>query len=256
MSKPHIAILGLGEAGSHFANDLVQLDYKVSGWDPDLQRNLDERVHFADSNAQAVEDADIIFNVNLTTVAPDVAQEVKKRVKQGALFCEMNTSSPNDKREIQTILQTACKVVDVAIMAPVPKKGIRTPFLISGPDAQELQTRLAECENIKRAEGPVGKAAQMKLMRSIVYKGIAGVICEAMEAAEAFDSEDFMRHQILSIMGADESLIDRFLTGSKTHAVRRSHEMEAVTNMLERENLSALMSNASLNNLLRYIDKY
>ena len=33
-----IAIIGLGEAGSHFANDLVEMGLEVSGWDPNIQR--------------------------------------------------------------------------------------------------------------------------------------------------------------------------------------------------------------------------
>jgi len=39
-----IAILGLGEAGSHFANDLIDLGLEVNGWDPDFQRSLSLKV--------------------------------------------------------------------------------------------------------------------------------------------------------------------------------------------------------------------
>ncbi len=254
MKKPKIAILGLGEAGSHFANDLARLGYTVSGWDPDLKRTLDEKIHIANNNAHAVEDADVVFNVNLSSVAKSVAEEIKHCVKKEAIFCEMNTSSPFEKKEIQSILKNECTVLDVAIMAPVPKAGIQTPFLVSGENAIAFRNYFSELPNIQIIEAPVGKAAELKLLRSIVYKGVAAVICEAMEVAEKFDSVPFMEEQISSIMGGDKNLIERFVEGSKKHAIRRSHEMEAVTSMLKKENLSALMSKAALDNLSRYVE--
>lgn len=35
-----VAVIGLGEAGSHFANDLAELGVEVSGWDPELRYQL------------------------------------------------------------------------------------------------------------------------------------------------------------------------------------------------------------------------
>ena len=100
-----IAILGLGEAGCRFANDLVKIEQvTVSGWDPDLQRDLDERVHFAASNADAVKSADAVFSLNSAEVCHFVASEVAGALASGSLYCEMNTASPACKREVESIL--------------------------------------------------------------------------------------------------------------------------------------------------------
>jgi 3-hydroxyisobutyrate dehydrogenase-like beta-hydroxyacid dehydrogenase len=248
-----IAVLGLGEAGSHFANDLADLGYEVSGWDPNPKRPLNEKVFFANSNAAAVTDVDIIFNVNLSEVASSVAEEIKSSVKSTAIFCEMNTSSPKGKTTIEKILKEYCHVLDVAIMAPVPPQGIRTPFLVTGEASNRFITALPELDNISTIKGGVGEAAKMKLLRSIVYKGIAAVICEAMEAAEYYGKEEYMREQIASIIGENTDLIDRFVEGSRIHAIRRGHEMEAVVSMLKQSELSAYMSHGSVENLKRYI---
>jgi len=247
-----IAILGLGEAGSRFANDLAELGFQVSGWDPNLVKTLHQKIHFAKSNADAVAGCEVVFNVNLSAVAKEVAQEVKNFVAPQTLFCEMNTSSPKDKIEIENILSGYCKVVDVGIMGPVPAKGIRTPFLVSGNKAKAFQSLFPTLENITAVEGPVGKAAELKLLRSIVYKGVAGVICEAMEAAVHFNQIDYMKKQIESIIGPNENLIDRFIEGSKLHAKRRSNEMKAVSSMLSNEGLDAFMSEAALQKLIRH----
>ena len=100
---------------------------------------------------------------------------------------------------------------------------------------------------------PTGDAAGRKLLRSIVYKGVAAVICEAVEAGEKFGLEDYIRKQINSIIGENDALIDRFVTGSRTHARRRMHEMEAVVDMLEGADLSAHMSHGAVKNLSKYL---
>ena len=57
-NKPiKIAVLGLGEAGSHFANDLLALGVTVAGYDPALRRDLLPSVIRADSPAEAARNA-------------------------------------------------------------------------------------------------------------------------------------------------------------------------------------------------------
>ena len=67
---------------------------------------------------------------------------------------------------------------------------------------------------------------------------IAAVICEAIEAGKAFELEQYIREQISSVIGGNDALIDRFVEGSKIHAERRIHEMEAVVQMLEEKKCS------------------
>ena len=101
--------------------------------------------------------------------------------------------------------------------------------------------------------GVIGDAATRKLLRSIVYKGMAAVICEAMEAGEAFGMETYIRGQISSLIGGNDELIDRFVEGSKTHAKRRKDEMEAVIEMLESKGIVPLVTMGTRNNLQKLI---
>jgi 3-hydroxyisobutyrate dehydrogenase-like beta-hydroxyacid dehydrogenase len=246
-----VAVLGLGEAGTLFANDLAGMGILVSGWDPAPKRQLHKGVRVAASNADAAKDADIILSVNLSSVAEAVAAEVLPVLNSRKIYAEMNTSSPQQKILIEQLLQpSAVQFADVAIMAPVPPKGIKTPFLISGNGAGALKELLADYNlNIEVLSDKTGDASARKLLRSIVYKGIAAVICEAMDAAKQFDLESYMREQISSVIGGNDALIDRFIEGSHTHAARRIHEMEAVVEMLEEKKLKALLSKATRQNL-------
>ncbi|MEI6410790.1 MAG: NAD(P)-binding domain-containing protein [Bacteroidota bacterium] len=246
-----IAVLGLGEAGSRFANDLTDLGLKVYGWDPALKRVLDPRIVFSKSNLEAARDADIIFNVNLSKVAEDVAREILPVLRPEQVFLEMNTAAPSLKIAVFEILKpSGVQFVDLGIMAPVPPAGIRTPFLACGPGADLFFQKMGKLGlNIEILPGEVGDAAARKLLRSIIYKGIAAVICESVESGRAFGLEDYVREQIRSVIGDDDTQIDRFLTGSQTHAERRMHEMEAVVAMLEEKNMQPFMSRAAVENL-------
>ena len=256
----HIAILGLGEAGSIFANDLAAMGITVSGWDPNPIRTLNNKIRFATSNADAAKDADIIFSVNLSSVSEQIATEVLPVMNKEKIYVEMNTSSPDKKIAVYNILQfSGVQYVDLAIMAPVPPKGIKTPFLASGPGAKLFKEKLSGLHlDIDVIGDKVGDASTKKLLRSIVYKGVAAVICEAVEAGKAFESEKYIREQISSVIGGNDELINRFLEGSVTHAERRLHEMEAVVKMLapqppKGEQMVPYMSMATIENLKKYI---
>ena len=247
----HVAVLGLGEAGSIFANDLAAKGVKVMGWDPSPVRRLHKNILLAASNADAAKNADIILSVNLSSVSGDVANEVLPVLNSTKIYAEMNTSSPQQKIDIEkSLASSGVQFADVAIMAPVPPKGIETPFLLSGNGAHAFKNLLqAHNPNMEVLSDTTGDASTRKLLRSIVYKGVAAVICEAMEAAKQFELEDYIREQIRAVIGGNDVLIDRFIEGSHTHAERRIHEMEAVVAMLEGKHMQPFMSEAAKLNL-------
>ncbi len=256
-----IAILGLGEAGSHLANDLVKMGVSVTGYDPNPVRKLDERITVKNSNAEAVQDADIIFGTNLSSVSVEIAHELSGVLQPHQFFCEMNTSGPEKKKAIAEILRpSGVKVIDLAIMAPVPPKGIFTPLLASGEFTAEFSEAIKplnlDIEILKNSK--IGDAATRKLLRSIVYKGIAAVVCEAMEAGKAFGMESYIRGQINSLIGGNNDIIDRFVEGSRTHAKRRKDEMEAVIELAPPAPnggvIDLIMSKAARDNLTKLVN--
>ncbi len=245
-----IAVLGLGEVGSAFARDLLQQGIEVTGWDPE-PKDLPKGLNFAASNADAAKGADIILSANLASVATDIAKEVAAVLKAQQVFAEMNTTSPQLKKEVATIIASSgAKAVDVAIMAPVPPKGLATPVYVSGDGATAFSDAMTPLGMpVTLIEGEAGNAARHKLVRSIAYKGIAAVVIECIEAARELDMEDYARAQLASLI-ADPAMIDRFIAGSKKHAVRRQHEMEAVKELLDEIEVLPLTTEASIKRLI------
>ncbi|MEM7801312.1 MAG: NAD(P)-binding domain-containing protein [Chloroflexota bacterium] len=245
----NIAILGLGEAGGIFAAELIKAGATVCGYDP-ADRPPINRLQRAESNAAAVAQADIVFSINWSSVSEQVAAEVAQAIRPGTFYAEMNTSSPAQKRCVAEILApTGIHFIDAAIMAPVPPYRLQTPLLISGAESRLFKAKLDPLGmTITVLNETVGDAAGRKLLRSIVYKGIAAVVCEAMEAAEAFGLEGYQREQLASIL-KEESMIDRFVNGSRKHAARRMHEMEAVVEMLTAAGVRPVTSQAAVESL-------
>jgi len=246
-----VAVIGLGEAGSHFANDLAELGVKVSGWDPELRYKLHPGVIFAGSNPEAVRNANIILSVNYASESKAIARELVPYLEASAVYCEMNTAAPSLKMAVEKILQPSnVRFVDVAIMSPVPQSGIKVPLLASGPGAQALAEILKPYHlNLNILSEVTGEAAENKLLRSIVFKGVSAVLGEAIAAGEKMGKQDYIRSQIKSILSCDEDMIDQFVKDTPLHAKRRKEEMEAVREMLKNKGLSYCMTSGTIKNL-------
>ncbi len=244
-----VAILGIGEAGGTFARDLLAAGVTVRAWDPNPPV-IPEGVEFAASNPAAVSGADVVLSVNWASVAVEVAAEVAPVLQPQQLYADLNTASPQNKRDVAAIIAgIGASFVDVAIMAPVPPKGVKTPVYTSGSGAEKFAEKMSPLGMpVTVLDGVAGNAATHKLVRSIMYKGVAAVVLECLEAAEALDMSDYARAQMMTIL-QDELMIDRFVEGSKKHAERRIHEMEAVVEMLDSIGVSAFTSQASIEKL-------
>jgi 3-hydroxyisobutyrate dehydrogenase-like beta-hydroxyacid dehydrogenase len=250
-----IAILGIGEAGGALAGDLIAKGVRVRGWDPE-PRNLPQELEFAANNPEATTSADIVLSVNWASVAVEVATEVAPVLQPNQLYADLNTAAPQLKRELATIIeQGGAPFVDAALMDPILPKGLGTPVYASGSGAEQFTKKMAPLGMpVTYLNREAGNAATHKLVRSIMYKGVAAVIMECLEAAEALNMTEYARAQMLKII-SDEPMIDRFVSGSIKHASRRVHEMEAVVEMLNSIGVSAYTSQAAVQRLKEITEK-
>ena len=245
-----IAILGLGEAGSTIGRDLLANGVEVIGWDPSPKNNLPAGLILARNNPDAVAQADIVFSLNWASVAQNVALEVAESLSSGQIFVDFNTASPQNKRAVADVIDgSGGRFVDGALMAPVPPYGLKTPVYASGRGASAFEAMMTPFGMpITILPGEAGTAATHKLVRSIMYKGVAAVVMECLEAARSLGLEAYAREQMVTLLN-DEGMIDRFEQGSIKHATRRMHEMEAVVELLEGIDVAPLTSQAAVERL-------
>jgi 3-hydroxyisobutyrate dehydrogenase-like beta-hydroxyacid dehydrogenase len=249
------AVLGLGEAGAEIARDLVAAGVDVSGYDP-LPRSVDG-VRSCSSEADAVADADLVLSVNSSHDAMTALENALPGLRPGTLWADLNTASPGVKVALaERAEERAVPVVDVALMTPVPGKGLRTPMLVSGQAAGryvEILTALGA--DVAVQPGPVGTAISRKLLRSVFYKGLAAAVVEALRGAEAAGCADWLRSNIAAeLAGFDERTVDRLVDGTHTHARRRADEMAAATEQLEQLGVPARIAPAARDLLVELRD--
>lgn len=229
-----VAVLGLGEAGGRLAADLVALGADVAGFDVLPGRHIDGMRLAADVR-DAVEGSDVVLSVNSARAAIAVARDCVEALGDARLYADLNTASPAVKIAVaEVVAGKGVPFADVALMAPVPRKGIETPVLVSGPGAGVFAELFGSMGMPVEVLGPEpGAAAQRKLLRSVFTKGLAAAIVESLEAAEAAGCEEWLRADIVSTLeSADASLVDRLTEGSRRHAGRRVEEMEAACELL------------------------
>ena len=226
-------MIGLGEAGAVIARDLRAAGAAVVGFDPVI---TDGGVDRAASAAAAAGGADVVLSVNTASAAAGVAGSVAGALGPDAVFADLNTASPGAKRAVAAIIApTGARFADVALMAPVAGRGLRTPALVSGPGAARFAEIVGGLGMPVTAIGPEpGTAAARKLVRSVFMKGLAAAIGEALEAADRIGGRDALYADIAATLTeADEALLRRLVAGSAQHAARRAEEMAAARAMLE-----------------------
>lgn len=243
---PTIAVLGLGEAGGAIARDLAAAGAVVRGYDPAVPAPAG--IVGTGGEAAAATGADLVLSVNSSHAALEALTAGAGGVAGGVVWADLNTASPGLKRELDgAARERGIRFADVAIMAPVPGRGLRTPMLASGHGAADVAGILGALgASIEVLNGEPGLAAGKKLLRSVFFKGLAAAVVEALEAARSAGCEDWLRDNIITeLTSADESTVDRLVAGTYRHAVRRAAEMGAAADMLTELDIPPLIAAAS-----------
>jgi 3-hydroxyisobutyrate dehydrogenase-like beta-hydroxyacid dehydrogenase len=241
-----VAVLGLGEAGSEIAQGLAMAGATVRGFDPAVRPPAG--VEAAAGDADACRDADLVLSLTTAGEAETALRQALSGVSATAVYADANTAAAGLKQRLAGLARhDGVSFADIAIMAPVPGRGLRTPMVASGPGAAAASSMLGACgATVDVLAGPAGAAATRKLLRSVFYKGMAAAAVEALLAARAAGCEDWLREHIAAeLAAADGATLGRLEQGSYQHAVRRGHEMAAAAELLGELSVPARITRAS-----------
>ncbi len=228
-----LALIGFGEAGSTFAA-AAEWGGQACGWDILPQRcaaMADAGVIAASDAAEALAGADLVLSLVTADAALAVAQDYAPLLKPGALWCDMNSVAPETKRlSAQAVEAAGGRYVDVAVLAPVHPARLGVPLLLAGAAAGDAEAMLcaAGFGQTRVVGAEVGRASAIKMIRSVMVKGIEALTAEMMLAARAAGVED----EVLASLDASEKArswhdrADYNLERMVTHGVRRAAEME------------------------------
>src|SRR6185312_15147080 len=138
----------------------------------------------ASSVGDAVRDTDIVISAVTAASSLDAARSVAPHLTGNPYFLDINSVSPGRKQETARLLEQRARYVDVAVVAAIHPARHRTPLLISGPHADEIKPLLGELEMQFSVVGPqTGSAAAIKMIRSVMIKGLEALTLECFLAA-------------------------------------------------------------------------
>lgn len=258
--EQEVGLIGFGEAGSTFAR---AGDWAAAAHVFDVKTDCaTTRGAMLAAYGQAgvlparfLEDALDGVPVILSLVTADqalaVAESAAALIAPGALYCDMNSVAPGTKQASARAIQAAGgHYVDVAVMAPVDPARLNVPLLLSGARAEQAQERLAALgfANIRVVGADVGRASSIKMIRSVMVKGVEALTAECVLAARQADVLD----EVLSSLDASEkpkpwhARADYNLDRMMVHGLRRAAEMEEVVKTLEALGTGAAMTRGTV----------
>ncbi len=253
----NIALFGLGEAGGLIGSDIVKakkagaMGLQLFGFDPADVKTPDGIARTA-TPSEAVANADFVFSFTGSVDAKTALNQAIDAIPATAIYADFASASAGLKRELADDANLAgFKFCDVALMAMVPGNGVKTPAMFSGNGAAELQGLLSKLDMpITIVSETPGDAAERKLLRSVVIKGLAGLLIESLEGAHAAGCEQWLWGNIVDQFAKmDQHMLQRLVEGTGVHAERRFHEMEASAQQLKELGVEPLMTRSTVANL-------
>jgi len=258
-ARPVIAFIGFGEAGQAIAAGLRDEGVeRMAAWDLLFPQSAGERlrqaaaaigVHCANSAADAVREADIVVSAVTAASSVEAAAAIKPHLAGTPYVLDINSVSPGRKQQTAKLLGGSARYVDVAVLAPIHPARHQTPMLLAGADADALAPTLATLgmrASIAGAE--IGAAAAIKMVRSVMIKGIEALTLECFLAAARAGVIDEVATSIKNnYPGLDWGKIVPYnLERMASHGERRAAEMEEVADTLRELGVEPLMTNATV----------
>jgi 3-hydroxyisobutyrate dehydrogenase-like beta-hydroxyacid dehydrogenase len=258
-NKPALCFIGFGEAGQAIAAGLREAGVeRVAAWDilfPHADGDTLKAaaaatgVRAAASAADAVRDADIVVSAVTAAASVEAAQSVKPHLAGTPIFLDINSVSPGRKQETAKLLGGAARYVDVAVLAPIHPARHRTPLLLAGPDAEAVAPTLHALDMRAAIAGAeIGAAAAIKMVRSVMIKGIEALTLECFLAAARAGVVDEVAASLKNnYPGLDwAKVIPYNLERMASHGERRAAEMEEVAATLRELGVEPLMTMATV----------
>ncbi len=259
-SFPSFALIGFGEAGQALAEGLRSEGVtRFAAWDilfPDAGRGAPLRaaaerlgVRVASGSPDALGGADIVICAVTASSNLDAARAAAPGLTAGQFYLDINSVSPTRKREAAAIVGDRARFVDVAVMAPVLPLRHKTPLLLAGPAAADLLPRLLACGMKAEQAGPeVGAAIAIKMVRSVMIKGLEALTQECFLAARAGGVEDRIIASLTQSFPTLDwaGMVDRNMERMASHGIRRAAEMREVALTLEEMGVEPLMTRGTI----------
>jgi len=268
-----VALIGFGEAAlaltegwrsvARYASlRITAFDRKTEVQDADLQDVRNAKLadyqraqatgltfEGCESLTQALHGTTVIFSLVTADQALAAAIAASQTMRQNTLYLDGNSCSRNTKKAAAKIISEAGgRYVDMAIMSPIYPLQHKTPILLSGPHALAAKEFLDTLDMNTRIQGDnVGDASSIKMIRSIMVKGMEALTAECVLAARKAGVEDTVVSSLQQTFPEIDwpARMAYNLERMIKHGERRATEMQAVADTVADLGLNNAMTLAA-----------
>lgn len=257
--SPRIAFIGYGEAGQAMAEGLREqgadqiaafdILFPDAAGDPLINAAKAAGVRVASSPADAVRDAEIVIAAVTADSSLEAAQSVAPHLRGRPLYLDVNSVSPGRKQQTAKLLGDGARYLDVAIVSAIHPLRHRSPMMLAGPFAKEAAPALASLGMKTQVMGEkVGEAAAIKMIRSVLIKGIEAVTAECFLAAARAGLLDPVTESVKNNYPTlDWSQVSEYnIERMASHGIRRAAEMREVAATLRELGIDPVMTAATI----------
>ncbi len=268
-----VALLGLGEAGTAIARGLAEhwrgqaKEHHIIAVDkaqkdnirgPAITRRAAEiGVEINDHYTEALSAANIVFSVVTGIDAADAASSAKGLLKPGTLYLDVNTLTGKQTSDIELRMKNSgLNYIDVAAMGGFSTYGHRAPLVLSGEKAEQAAAWMQPLGfDVTVMSDRAGDASAVKIIRSIMVKGLEALGVECMVAAHRAGLINEVLDCFSDIDSRTFAGMVKSLTASHTnHAKRRMEEVDKVIENLTELGMEPIMSTGTRRSHARTVD--
>ena len=258
MQQVRLGFVGYGEIGSTLGAGLrcaglaEVASYDSGAFDGPYAALIQERalavgVTLLRSPAELAARSDILVGVTPGSASVASATGFAPHLEARHLFIDIASATPNVKQAVAAALDgSGARVADGSIVG-TPKDGLALPILASGPAAEAVRDALVPWGMRIDPVGPeLGTASAIKILRSVLIKGIEALLDEMMLGARRYGLEEVV------LASASKTLSRPFpevaaglLTTGVIHAKRRAEEAGMAAEALADVGIDPIMARST-----------
>ncbi len=202
---------------------------------------------------EACEEGEYIASMNSAKVALSVAEQIIPELNKGQVFVDLNSVAPTVAEAIDRLpRKDGVLFCDAGVMGTVPGNRHKVPMFLAGEGAKAFYDEFSKYEmKLTVLDAPAGGASAIKMLKSVVMKGLPQLMFESYAAAEKYGVLDTLVGSLSESLNGKtvEKLSNTFIARTMIHAARRSAEMKDVVDTLDSLGVDASMTKAAVKKL-------
>ncbi|MCJ2124408.1 NAD(P)-dependent oxidoreductase [Methylobacterium sp. J-077] len=252
-----LGFVGYGEIGSTLGRGLRAAGltsiaaydrYAFDGPFADLiqGRARDAGVTLMRSNQELADAADVIVSVTPGSASLDSAAAFVGCLTERHTFIDFASATPKIKQAVAARLAGSGALLGDGSIEGTPKNGYAMPILVSGPAGERVRDLLVPFGmQITSVGETLGTASGIKILRSVLIKGIEALTDEMLLAAQHYGVDEIVLASACKTLARPwMDTVEALIPSGVIHAKRRAEELEMSAEAVADAGVDPIMARA------------